>query len=1343
MKAELIVNCSRAETNLDIDETSSQSHLIMKATHNLPLFGKSARINPYNLTAIRKIQVKSHASTETDNNNEENDGGKEAMKNALDAIYGKNYTSQPGYAAHFIKAVQDKMAANVVGGSWTSLGPTYTPYPELDSGRVRSILPHPTLHNVLYVLTSGGGLWKTTNFNATNPTWIPLTDFLTTTSGGSAALGSNPDTIYMGLGDPFDNVGIGGLFTKSIDGGKSWSAPVDLSVYSTYYTQQGSRVKQIFTLVVDTTTTITTGSDIILISTNLGIFRSNNGGVTFTNPYVRSGSYLFSLALTSNHNSEAGRIFQWIGYDWSTRKLLISSDTGLTWNTPVESNWDTITTGNAGRTTFAVGAPGEAVVYALAMKVSDYSTLDVFKSTNGDLQTDLDVLGGQGWYNHMLLVDPSDSTRNTVYAGGQLVSVKTTNGGSSWSIISTWYGPDYFKLPYVHADFHAAAAYTTSSTGVTTLIFGTDGGLFASTNSGSTWTSEKNRGLVTQLPNFICGSPLLNRLMIGLQDQGTRERTDSTSTTWYFVAGGDGDGCGYSQALNKVNIMSYYYNQFLCRYYDSNNGGFGSIYECSNGITESNERLFFTNLVTPSPKANPSGTTFFTVTAMRVYRSSMPSGSITWTKIGTVGSNGISSGYFEENLQAIGIGPTSINQVAVAKSNGLCITTNGGGTWVTVVISNSITGWTSSTSPVWASSTMLYLGSSSTSIGAIRFIKSINTGSTWIAPYTGSTNNLPDVPISKLVVSNTDSSGNTVIAATWIGVYITTDGGVNWNVLGSKLPNVVVTDIYEDVVGITISAYGRGVWSLPHAGLPTRPPTTTSPSKTPSIYTSAPSTSTPSGRPSASPSLKPVRCNVLHPEWIGDHYCDNNSQGYNTEDCDWDGGDCCPATCGEYSTCGSALYPFACLDPLYKNCIVPNPTWVGDHYCDGATPGDYNTAACNWDGGDCCEQSCGGYSSCGTSSYPYLCLDPNYFISYSPTKAPATVPTMSPVFESPESVPTKSPVFESPGSVPTKAPTLCDVPTPSWVGDHYCDSTGGYNTAACNWDGGDCCEQSCGGYSSCGTSSYPYLCLDPNYFISYSPTKSPVIESPVTVPTKSPTLCNVTNPSWVGDHYCDGATPGDYNTAACNYDGGDCCEQTCGGYSSCGTSSYPYLCLDPNYIISYSPTKAPVPKPSPSPTTVPSKSPTLCNVPNSLWVGDHICDGATPGDYNTAACNYDGGDCCEQTCGGYRTCGTTEYPYLCLDPSIVTSTTSKPTSRPSISLKPSRKPTRKPSTKAITKSPSKSPINTRKPSRRPSRNPRKKPTVVPSQTPTLNPTSKPSEKPSTGKPSQKPTTTPK
>ncbi len=136
--------------------------------------------------------------------------------------------------------------------------------------------------------------------------------------------------------------------------------------------------------------------------------------------------------------------------------------------------------------------------------------------------------------------------------------------------------------------------------------------------------------------------------------------------------------------------------------------------------------------------------------------------------------------------QCIGVGYYSTNSVAVVKNTELAITTNGGSTWKTVTISNFISNWSKSASPVWASpgDATLYLASENPTIGVIHVVKSINYGTTWVA----ANNGLPDTPVVKLLVYNPDTTGNTVIEGTWMGAYITRDGGSNWVKLGSNYP---------------------------------------------------------------------------------------------------------------------------------------------------------------------------------------------------------------------------------------------------------------------------------------------------------------------------------------------------------------------------------------------------------------------------------------------------------------------------------------------------------------------------------------------------------------------------
>ena len=116
-------------------------------------------------------------------------------------------------------------------------------------------------------------------------------------------------------------------------------------------------------------------------------------------------------------------------------------------------------------------------------------------------------------------------------------------------------------------------------------------------------------------------------------------------------------------------------------------------------------------------------------------------------------------------------------------------------------------------------------------------------------------------------------------------------------------------------------------------------------------------------------------CYVLVPSWIGDGWCDYDTAGgyYNSPACAYDGGDCCEESCESSSSqCGANGYD--CQDPEYA-CVVDYPSWIGDGWCDG---GEYNTEQCGYDGGDCCEESCNpdAVYDCGISGYE--CIDPEY-----------------------------------------------------------------------------------------------------------------------------------------------------------------------------------------------------------------------------------------------------------------------------------------------------------------------------------------------------------------------------
>ena len=159
------------------------------------------------------------------------------------------------------------------------------------------------------------------------------------------------------------------------------------------------------------------------------------------------------------------------------------------------------------------------------------------------------------------------------------------------------------------------------------------------------------------------------------------------------------------------------------------------------------------------------------------------------------------------------------------------------------------------------------------------------------------------------------------------------------------------------------------------------------------------------------------------------------------------------------------------------------------------------------------------------------------------------------------------------------------------------------NIPFCNYDEGDCCGSTCrvsNGLTCVGP--FPF-CVDPGA-LENSPALAPTVR-PTTLLTNQCTSNATCNPSFCGDGYCDESL----NNAGCGWDGGDCCQESCVGRDiPCSTNALDYTCRDPTYKI----------------------LPPNCKVEKPENVGDGFCD--VYGGYNTAECDFDGGDCCKATC---------------------------------------------------------------------------------------------------------------
>ena len=736
----------------------------------------------------------------------------EPSSNAARHVFKEAELQRQKHPARFSQTQGSSAAAAPAVLNWKSIGPTSANFETngvtlnvVDSGRVRRILPHPTDPNTVYLLSAGGGLWKTTNFSDPNTTWVPKTDFIGSTSGGNVAFGKLPSTLYLGMGDPFD-AQVGGLMLKSTDGGDSWSSPIFLS-----------GATQVLDVKVDTSGP----TDMILIGTDRGLFRSTDGATTFTQ--VASLSFgsnkVWSLVRTS-----AG----WVASSQASGSnntgittLYLSVDNGSSW-TSTGSGFSSA----AIRTTLAVGDDGDSVVYALAgasASASTYSQLDLFRSIDGGQswsalgvnsgklpanpnaeQPDMNLLSGQAWYNQMILVDPNDASRNTVYLGGQLSSAKTTDGGTTWTLLSNWLS--HFGLPYVHADMHTASF--SKLNGV--IFVGCDGGIFTTNDGGTTWTNSKNTGLVDQLVYSVSSSSVhTEQVLIGLQDDGTRFRVGN-STVYNQVIGGDGVATGWSQANDTVSIGTVQNGKFRVCHVNppDDNSKFVS---SQSGLAGSFP--FGTPLTTPTAVADPTGSNFFTHGDFAIFSgmNTVSPAAFSWTTLFNV-----SVGFGFRGIHGIGLG-TDLSHIGVAGGSGnLLLTTDKFAGWSTINLPAEVPGYRFFNSNVtYADNNTIYVTSTDPSIPApVHVAKSTQGGApgTWASAQNG----LPLLAVERVLVDPRDGTGQSLYAATLLGVYYTTDGGANWQLYGTGLPQVRVTDLWVSPDGKILRAgtYGRGIWQI-------------------------------------------------------------------------------------------------------------------------------------------------------------------------------------------------------------------------------------------------------------------------------------------------------------------------------------------------------------------------------------------------------------------------------------------------------------------------------------------------------------------------------------------------
>lgn len=745
-----------------------------------------------------------------------------------------------------------KQPMGVVGSSallnWSPLGPSllhgYGPSrADLNSGRPTAILTHPTVPTTLYMAVAGSGVWKSTNADLAASgdwLWTNITDGLPSSSTqGNVSVGdlamdpADPNTLYLGMGDPLSVASMG--FFVSHDGGGTWVQGGAMG--------QATSIRQILPL---------SGNTLLVLSGERQncVYLSSNGGSSFSGVSLPSAwdanfkvNYyaLAGAAADANHLVVAGMTYDFTASAW-VPAWMKSSDGGQTW-TAVTVPGTFTPTGQASAHKFnpqavnvvlASGGKGYALVgdattkkFALGLYItSDFGTTWTFQDapTMWSLSGD----GGQMTYNRFLTVDPADPSK--VFAAANLASYRSLDGGLTWEQLTHWYGGNRV---YAHADFHVAAW---SKTGAKTLYIGNDGGLAilrdpyrspvptaaGSVPSDTTFLDHtRNKGIQSQLVYTIASTTASTpadapyRVAMGMQDNSTGVRMDTgtglaTSTSYELFATGDGMGVLF-HPLDGAKLIASSYNDSISA--TSNLSSVGTGNWVSNTLTGTG--TFFTPIV--PMRSDATGNSVLSATQGALFKST--NFGTTWAALSMAGTDA---------TQAIRrIAASDANPLVLAYSCSIgsvsmtgYYTSDGGTTWKKF---GTFPGsGASAPSSIWGISVgavdqTLYATSVSYNQAASHIWKSLDGGASWAAldGSPGASNGFPyGLPVQFLRESRANAS--TLYAGTDFGLYVSHDAGASWARLGTGLPMVQVTDLYEAPDGsfLRVSTYGRGAWEV-------------------------------------------------------------------------------------------------------------------------------------------------------------------------------------------------------------------------------------------------------------------------------------------------------------------------------------------------------------------------------------------------------------------------------------------------------------------------------------------------------------------------------------------------
>lgn len=660
--------------------------------------------------------------------------------------------------------------------------------------------------------TTGGGVWKTTDGGIS---WTNISDgqLNTGTVGDIAIAPSDKNVIYLGMGEH----AVRGVMTSAGDGmyrsddfGKSWKH-IGL--------ENSQHISDIVIHPQDPNTLyVAVQGALYGSSVDRGVYKSIDGGSTWKKIlYVNLTSGASGLEMDPNNP----RILYAAMWDHQRKPWEIRSGgpgSGIHKSTDGGETWTPLTDGlpkEMGKIGISVSPANSTRIYAV-IEARDKEG-GIYRSDDGGKkwqQVNKDRVNiARSWYYMELEADPKNA--DIVYVMNSPLT-KSIDGGKTFT-----------NIPVPHVDTHDLWINPDNPQ---IMINANDGGGAITYNGGQTWSTQENQP-TAQFYRVIADERFPYHLYSGQQDNSAISIASQSFTgpgiswkDWYSVAGGESAYLAFDPKDPDVT-------------YGSSIQGFINSYTHSLGVSKSldvypelmlgktpGDMKYRFNWNPPLKssihdpkimyygaqyllKTNDSGLSWIEISPdlTRNQKERQGPGGTPFTNEAAGGENYNTIMYFAES-------PHSSDVIYTGSDDGLVhVTTDGGKNWLNVTphelresIVNAIE--VSPHDPATAY------------VAAMRYkfndekpyaYKTTDYGKSWEKITSGIESNH-----FIRVIREDKKVKNLLYAGTERGIYLSYDGGKNWEKFQLNFPQVPVTDLYIAENDLTASTAGRGFWIL-------------------------------------------------------------------------------------------------------------------------------------------------------------------------------------------------------------------------------------------------------------------------------------------------------------------------------------------------------------------------------------------------------------------------------------------------------------------------------------------------------------------------------------------------